>query len=111
MNKQEQKGSQLASIGICVVLVTAEYTLFRDNFGQFFGPDAIFYMYLRFHSVGEFLSSLIRLDMAHWYRPLSNRTIPSLFFPLLGSGLTVITLSCSRCSRSLHALSFSSSRV
>src|SRR5437667_8481197 len=84
MNKQEQKRSLLASIGACVVLVTAEYVLFRDNFNQFFGPDAIFCMYLRFHSVGQFLSGLISLDMAHWYRPLSNRTIPAVFFPLFG---------------------------
>ncbi len=84
MNNEQQKGSLAASIGACVVLVTSGYFLFRDNFKQFFGPDAIFCMYLRFHSAGQFLSSLVSLDMAHWYRPLSNRTIPTVFFPLFG---------------------------
>jgi hypothetical protein len=84
MDERGQKGSLQNWIAACGVLVTAEYFLFRDNFNQFFGPDAIFCMYLRFHSVGQFLSSLVNLDVAHWYRPLSNRTIPAIFFPLFG---------------------------
>jgi len=70
METQKDTGSPLTSLAGCAVLVTAAYFLFRDNFKQFFGPDAIFTMYLRFHSVREFLSSLISLDVAHWYRPL-----------------------------------------
>src|SRR5436190_21132102 len=84
MDERAQQRSLLKSIAACTVLVTAEYFLFRDNFNEFFGPDAIFCTYLRFHSVGQFLSSLITLDVAHWYRPLSNRTIPALLFPLFG---------------------------
>src|SRR6185503_11116016 len=51
---------------------------------QFFQGDAVFWMYYRFRGIGEFLRSLATLDVAHWYRPLSNRTIPSLLYPFLG---------------------------
>jgi hypothetical protein len=83
MEKSAQK-SGIGFLGACAVLVVAEYLLFRDNFDQFFGPDAIFCMNLRFRSIGEFVTSLIQLDPAHWYRPLSNRTIPAIFFPIFG---------------------------
>src|SRR5438093_8983571 len=41
-------------------------------------------MYHRFHSFAAFLRSLTELDLAHFYRPLSNRTIPSIFYPVWG---------------------------
>ncbi len=71
-------------VGCCVLLGIAEYTLYHVNFHHFFQGDAIFWMYYRFRSVGEFLRGLVTLDVAHWYRPLSNRTIPSLLYPWLG---------------------------
>jgi hypothetical protein len=67
-----------------VLLITTQYALFRNSFDEFFGPDAIFYMYLRFRNISEFLASLASLDEAHWYRPLSARTIPAVLFPVLG---------------------------
>src|SRR5205814_6466004 len=71
-------------VACCVLLGLAEYALYHVNFRQFFQGDAVFWMYYRFRSVGEFLRGLVTLDVAHWYRPLSNRTIPSLLFPLFG---------------------------
>jgi hypothetical protein len=77
--------NQLPSIvGCCVLLGVAEYFLYRVNFMQFFQGDALFWMNYRFQSVGEFLQALLKLDVAHWYRPLSNRTIPSLFYSFWG---------------------------
>jgi len=67
-----------------VVLVLAEYFLFRANFKQYFSPDGIFVMHHRFHRFSEFLSGLVTLDVAHWYRPLSYRAISALFYPLFG---------------------------
>src|SRR5262245_22941101 len=69
-------------VGCCALLGLAQYALYSLNFKQFFQGDAIFWMQYRFHSFGEFLKALGTLDVAHWYRPLSNRTIPSLFYPL-----------------------------
>ncbi len=74
----------LQMTGCCLLLFTAQYFIYRINFDQFFQGDAIFWMYYRFQSVADFLRSLVTLDVAHWYRPLSNRMIPSLFFPLWG---------------------------
>jgi len=71
-------------IACCVLLGLLEYALYHANFHQFFQGDAVFWMYYRFRSIGEFLSGLISLDVAHWYRPLSSRTIPSLLYPILG---------------------------
>jgi len=68
--------------GCCALLGLAQYGIYRLNFHQFFQGDAIFWMQYRFQNFGEFLSALGRLDVAHWYRPLSNRTIPGLFYPL-----------------------------
>jgi len=79
-----QKHSLSLTIGCCVLLGIAEYCLYHVNFHQFFQGDAIFWMYYRFHTIGEFLRAFVTLDVAHWYRPLSNRTIPSLFYPFFG---------------------------
>jgi hypothetical protein len=68
-------------VGYCVLLGLAQYGLYSLNFKQFFQGDAIFWMQYRFHSLGDFLKALGTLDVGHWYRPLSNRTIPSLFYP------------------------------
>ena len=69
-------------VGSCALLGLAQYALYSLNFNQFFQGDALFWMQYRFHSLGDFLKALGTLDVAHWYRPLSNRTIPSLFYPL-----------------------------
>jgi hypothetical protein len=74
----------LAIMGCCCALGVAQYFLYSVNFHQFFQGDAIFWMSYRFHSTGEFFQALPTLDIAHWYRPLSNRVIPSLFYPFWG---------------------------
>src|SRR5262249_50498104 len=38
----------------------------------------------RFRGWNEFLHALYSLDIAHWYRPLSSQTIPSVFFRWFG---------------------------
>ena len=82
--RDQRANPAFLAIGGCLLLGIAQYFLFRINFSQFFQGDAIFWMYYRFHTFGEFLRGLVALDVAHWYRPLSNRTIPSLLFPLFG---------------------------
>ncbi len=88
MNRSAETPSQGNSIPLvlacCILLGAAEYSLYHVNFHQFFQGDAVFWMYYRFRSAGEFLRGLVNLDVAHWYRPLSSRTIPSLLYPILG---------------------------
>jgi len=90
--------NQLSSvIACCVLLGIAEYVLYHVNFHQYFQGDAVFWMYYRFRSAGEFLRGLVTLDVAHWYRPLSNRTIPALLYPFLGMrpyGYHLVVFAC-----------------
>ena len=66
------------------ILGAAEYLFFSPSFSQFFQGDALFWMQYRFHNWNQFFTALYKLDVANWYRPLSNRTIPSLFFGWFG---------------------------
>ena len=51
---------------------------------EFFGGDALWWLYYRFRSVSEFIQGLYSLDSANWYRPFSSRTIPTLLYPFYG---------------------------
>ena len=66
------------------LLALAEYIVFSGALTWFFQGDALFWMAHRYESWSEFFRGLYTLDVANWYRPLSNRTIPSIFFPLFG---------------------------
>src|SRR5262245_3306601 len=68
----------LVSLGIL------EYLLFAESFSQFFQGDALFWLLHRFRGWADLISSLSVLDVANWYRPLSNRTIPAIFFGWFG---------------------------
>ena len=51
---------------------------------EFFGGDALWWLYYRFRSASEFIQALYSLDSANWYRPLSNRTISTFLYPFYG---------------------------
>src|SRR5262245_5528392 len=76
--------SRSTLISLCLALGAAQGLLYSVNFRKFFQGDALFWMHYRFRSVGEFIHALATLDVAHWYRPLSNRMIPSLFYSWFG---------------------------
>ncbi len=71
-------------LAFLVSLVVLEYLVFADSFAEFFQGDALFWLQHRFRTWGEFFRSPFKLDIANWYRPLSNRTIPGLFFHWFG---------------------------
>jgi hypothetical protein len=58
--------------------------MYFTNPGHFFQADTVFWFDHRLHSFGEFLQSFGSLDPGGWYRPLTNPTIESLFFPIFG---------------------------
>ena len=66
------------------LLAFAEGVLFFRNPGHFFNADTLFWLWNRHHTVLEFLAGFTRLDPALWYRPLSQRSVESLLFPLAG---------------------------
>jgi len=70
-----------AAFGAALALL--EYFIYFPD-SHFFNGDTIHWFYLRHHTIGDFLLSFIRLDPAGWYRPLTNRTVQSLFYPLFG---------------------------
>lgn len=61
-----------------------EALIFFRNPGHFFIADTILWMGYRHRSVGDFLRAFIEADPALWYRPLSQRTVESLLYPLAG---------------------------
>jgi len=71
-----------AAFGVALALL--EYFVYFPPDRHFFNGDTFHWFYLRHHTIGDFLLSFIRLDPAGWYRPLTNRTVQSLFYPLFG---------------------------
>lgn len=61
-----------------------ELLIFFNNPGHFFMGDTLFWMGHRYRSVAEFLRGFITLDPALWYRPLAQRTVESLMYPVAG---------------------------
>jgi hypothetical protein len=66
------------------LLAFAQAILFFRNPEHFFNGDTLFWLWNRHHSIVEFFSGFTKLDPALWYRPLSQRAIESLLFPVAG---------------------------
>jgi hypothetical protein len=65
-------------------LAILEYVVYFFSNAHFFQGDTIHWFYVRHKSVHDFLSAFISVDSGGWYRPLTNGSIQSLFFPLFG---------------------------
>ena len=62
-----------------------DYFVFFKNSGAFFqGDKAIYWLQFPYESFREFLRGFLFLDPAGWYRPLTQRTLPSLLYPTFG---------------------------
>ena len=62
----------------------AELLIFFNNPGHFFMGDTLLWMGYRYHSVGEFLKGFVSADPTLWYRPLAQRTVESVLYPIVG---------------------------
>lgn len=71
-------GLALAAVFLlsCVILL--------PSITYFFQGDSLYWLAHRYQSWSEVARALVSLDLHGWYRPLSHRLIPSLFFPLFG---------------------------
>ena len=65
-------------------LAILEYFVYFFSNYHFFQGDTIHWFYVRHKTIGGFLSGFVSLDSGGWYRPLTNGSIQSLFFPLWG---------------------------
>jgi Dolichyl-phosphate-mannose-protein mannosyltransferase len=70
--------------GPFALLGLAEILIFFHNPGHFFVSDSLKWMRYRSGSFGEFLSGFLQVDPFFWYRPLAQRTLESLLFPIVG---------------------------
>ena len=61
-----------------------ELLIFFRNPQHFFERDSLTWLSLRYRSFGEFITGFLHVDPALWYRPLSQRTVESLLFPIVG---------------------------
>jgi hypothetical protein len=67
-----------------VLLATLEYAIYFFRAQHFFQGDTVFWFYHRLHSLAEFLRSFASPDPGGWYRPLTNRTMQSVLYPVFG---------------------------
>src|ERR1051326_7834892 len=65
-------------------LALLEYFIYFNRAAHFFQGDTIYWFYNRLTSSAQFLSSFAHPDPGGWYRPLTNRTIQGLFYPVFG---------------------------
>jgi hypothetical protein len=65
-------------IGIGQILI------FFSNPKHFFMGDTLLWIGYRYHSFAEFLRGFITVDPTLWYRPLAQRTVVSVLYPLFG---------------------------
>src|SRR5438105_13388949 len=76
-------GSNPASkVSILIVLAVLEYFIYFWHAAHFFQADTIYWFYHRLHSFAEFARSFAMPDPGGWYRPLTNRTVQSILYPV-----------------------------
>jgi len=84
-----------------------ELLIFFRNPQHFFERDSLTWLSLRYRSFGEFITGFLHVDPALWYRPLSQRTVESLLFPIVGLNpvpyriLGFVLFFC--CTKAVHA--------
>jgi len=61
-----------------------EILIFFRNPGHFFMGDTLLWMGYRYHSIGDFFRGFVTVDPTLWYRPLAQRTVVSVLYPLFG---------------------------
>jgi hypothetical protein len=66
------------------VLAIVEYVVYFVSNNHFFQGDTIHWFYVRHKSFHDFFAGFLTLDSGGWYRPLTNGSVQSLFFPLFG---------------------------
>src|SRR5688572_13456445 len=82
MTESPARNSFIRAVVPFMLLAAAEIAIFFHDPRHFFIADTLLWMEHRYRSLGEFLSGFTQVDPGLWYRPLSQRTVQSLLFPL-----------------------------
>lgn len=69
---------------VITALAVLEYFIYFWHSAHFFQADTLFWFDHRLTSLWAFIRSFAARDPGGWYRPLTNRTIQSLLFPIVG---------------------------
>jgi len=72
------------SFALIIPIAVFEYVAYFWRAGHFFQGDTIYWFHHRLTSLHDFLFSFITTDSGGCYRPLTNRTVQSLLYPVLG---------------------------
>lgn len=67
-----------AMIGIAQILI------FFNDYRHFFMGDTLLWIGYRYHSLSDFFRGFVAVDPTLWYRPLAQRTVVSVLYPLAG---------------------------
>src|SRR5262245_40332797 len=65
-------------------LAILEYIVYFTGNNHFFQGDTIHWFYVRHKTAGDFILNFFKLDSGGWYRPLTNGSVQSMFFPMWG---------------------------
>ncbi|HET9942490.1 MAG TPA: glycosyltransferase family 39 protein, partial [Terriglobia bacterium] len=84
MTSSPRRASIARTVAPFAILGFAEILIFFHDTGHFFIADTLTWMAHRYTSVGEFLRGFVEVDPGLWYRPLAQRTVVSLLFPIFG---------------------------
>jgi hypothetical protein len=87
-----QRSERATTLLFFALLLAGQIALYFPNPGHFFQTDTLLWFSLRLHSFGDFFKSFFERDPAGWYRPLTNRTIQSLLYPIVGLNPTIYHL-------------------
>ncbi len=65
-------------------LTLSEVILFSPSFGHYFQGDSLYWLAQRYTRLSQVAAAFGGVDSYGYFRPLSHRLIPSLFFPVFG---------------------------
>ena len=79
----ELRAFRIHALALSFVLLLSSLIILPSA-SYFFQGDSLYWLEHRYQSWSEVAQAFVSLDSHGWYRPLSHRFIPSLFFPIFG---------------------------
>jgi hypothetical protein len=62
----------------------AEIVIFFNDYRHFFMGDTLLWFGYRYRSISDFFKGFVSVDPTLWYRPLTQRTVVSVLYPIFG---------------------------
>jgi hypothetical protein len=61
-----------------------EIVIFFNDYKHFFMGDTLLWIGYRYRSIADFFRGFVEVDPTLWYRPIAQRTVISVLYPLVG---------------------------